>query len=52
MDPIEQNAADAKQRLKGRKLEILKKAVDFILDFLSAMCTKKMDIGLLTFLRP
>ena len=50
MDTVENKAADAKQRLKGRKLEFLEKAVDFILDFLKCSVYKHDGHGFTSFL--
>ena len=50
MDPFERKTADAKQRLKGRKLEILEKTVDFILDFLKCNVYKEDRHGFTSFL--
>ena len=50
MDTVEQKTSDAKQRLKGRKLEILEKAVDYILDFLKCNVYKQDGRGFTNFL--
>ena len=50
MNSVEQKAPDAKQRLKGRKLEMLEKAVDFILDFLKCSVYKEDGHGFTSFL--
>jgi hypothetical protein len=51
MDPDDQKAPDANQRLKERKLEILEKAVDFILDFLKCNVYKHDGHGFTSFLK-
>ena len=51
MDTVEHKAADAKHRLKGRKLEKFEKAVDFILDFLKCNVYKQDGHGFTSFLK-
>ena len=50
MDTAAHKEADAKQRFKRTKLEILEKAVDFILDFLKCNVYKEDGHGFTSFL--